>query len=136
MCARVRSVTDFPFLYAAIVWSRTLRDSTAEERRLLTMVSRYESYAWRIEMGRLSSELGLSIRTLPQVLSWLGRVRVARMMGVRDWRRSVQMGWRRARILRLKLCRRAFDCDGWMMCMRLVMVPLKARVWVTGVMVW
>ena len=47
----------------------------------LTMVSRYESYAWRIKMGRLSSELGLSIRTLPQVLSWFGRVRIRQYCG-------------------------------------------------------
>ena len=37
-----------------------------------------------MDMGRLSRECGLSIKTRPQVLSWLGRMRVARMIGVRD----------------------------------------------------
>ena len=89
-----------------------------------------------MEIGRLSRELGLSIKTLPQVLSWLGRVRVARMMGVSDWRRSVQMGWSLARILRLKSCRRAFEMEGWIIFMRFGMVPSKDSACVVGLIVW
>ena len=40
MCARVRSVTDLPLRYAAMVWSSMFRDSTADESLLLTIVSR------------------------------------------------------------------------------------------------
>ena len=32
----------------------------------------------------------------------------------------------RARIERLKSFRRVLECEGWIMCMRLVIVPLKA----------
>jgi hypothetical protein len=53
------------------------------------MESRYASRSCRIEMGRLSVELGLSISVRPVVFKEEGMIRVARMRGISCERRCV-----------------------------------------------
>jgi hypothetical protein len=50
-----------------------------------------------MEMGRLSVELGLSMRVRPVILREEGRVRVVRMRGISSDTRLAQSGCKRAR---------------------------------------
>ena len=68
---------------------------------------------------------GLSIRMRPVVLSWVGRILAASMIGVSWLRRSSHVGWSRASMLSVRLCSLAFVGTGAIWSMRDGRVALK-----------
>ena len=99
----LRSTADFPGRYAPMVSSRKSRRSRSCASESPTILSRWESSAWRIEIGRLSVELGLSRRVCP-VTSFrsFGRILHARMIGISLSRDVAHAGCIRVRRLRVK----------------------------------
>lgn len=106
------SVLERPLRYARIESSNMSIRSRVLDSIFPTVVSRMESKACRMEIGRLSVVPGLSMRTLPHVLSLVGRIRDARIIC-----RSVVVCWSqhlgmRAKTLIVKLFIRAFEGVG------------------------
>ena len=98
----VRSTADLPGLYAPIVSSRKLRRSRSCASESPTILSRCESSACRMEIGRLSVELGLSKRVRPVSLRSFGRILHARMIGMSLSRDVAHAGCSLVRRLRVK----------------------------------
>ena len=131
----LRSTADFPGRYAPMVSSRKSRRSRSCASESPTILSRWESSAWRIEIGRLSVELGLSRRVCPVSFRSFGRILHARMIGISLSRDVAHAGCIRVRRLRVKF--RYLACFTWW-CIVLFMYwcEVEGETWGLGWICW
>lgn len=135
MWLMVRSTADFPGLYAPIVSSRKSRRSRSCASESPTILSRWESSAWRMEIGRLSVELGLSKRVRPVSFRSFGRILHARMIGISVSRDVAHAGCIRVRRLRVKFLYLALP-GGVLYCLCIGVRSMEKRGGLSGSVGW